>query len=275
MNGELRRAAGLLAGARWTLAYAGPEMARESGAPPAVGAGGPWEGRPARVYASASGLAGLLALSPARFRAFLREAADAFLLAEPNAGHRALARLSDLGLVRALISETIDDLHDRAGSRDVFKPNGSLFRVRCPLCDKAFNWPREEAARIAERLATSAAGRLEIRDAWRALQPRCTDDGGRMRPDLALFGAARSERDLRQIARRVESADAVLACGVETPAPPAAEALHAAVARGASLIEVGSAETPLSAKAAVRLRGRPSAVLPALVAELGDGRCGV
>src|SRR5438045_5271104 len=62
--------------------------------------------------------------------------------AEPNAAHRALARLEEAGLVKAVVTQNIDLLHERAGSRDVVEVHGSIRSARCPRCGASY--PRDD-----------------------------------------------------------------------------------------------------------------------------------
>src|SRR4029453_7782232 len=91
--------------------------------------------------------------------------------ANPNAGHEALAELERLGHVRAVVTQNIDCLHERAGSRDVVEVHGSIRTCSCPACGQRY--PRDEV------LAQTAEG---------AAAPRGEDDGPVLKPDVVFFG---------------------------------------------------------------------------------------
>src|ERR687885_575526 len=95
---------------------------------------------------------------------------DAARLAELNAAHRALARLEQAGLVRAVITQNIDLLHERAGSRDVVEVHGSIRTSSCPGCGASY-----PLARVLELLADAEA-------------PACPECGSILKPDVVFFG---------------------------------------------------------------------------------------
>jgi NAD-dependent deacetylase len=107
---------------------------------------------------------------PARVWAFYRQRIDLLREAEPNAGHLALAELERRGLVRAVITQNIDTLHERAGSREVVEVHGSIRSASCPSC----LWS-EPAERVLEQLD-------------RAPVPLCPQCGAVLKPGVVLFG---------------------------------------------------------------------------------------
>jgi len=90
--------------------------------------------------------------------------------AEPNAGHRALAELEQGGLVRAVITQNVDGLHTRAGSREVVEVHGSLDRAVCPACG-------------LEQASSDALAQLDARPV-----PLCPACGSPLKPGVVLFG---------------------------------------------------------------------------------------
>src|SRR5947207_1155904 len=90
--------------------------------------------------------------------------------AEPNAAHRALARLEEAGLVKAVVTQNIDLLHERAGSRDVVEVHGSIRSATCPQCGASY--PRDE---VVARLEDAGV-------------PRCAGCGTVLKPDVVFFG---------------------------------------------------------------------------------------
>ena len=107
---------------------------------------------------------------PARVWAFYRERIDLLRDAEPNAAHYALAELERRGLVEAVVTQNIDTLHARAGSRDVVEVHGSIRSAECPGC----LWT-EPAEAVLAQLETSAV-------------PACPRCGDVLKPGVVLFG---------------------------------------------------------------------------------------
>lgn len=189
--------------------------------------------------------------SPAGFRrdpegvwawyAARRRAMDA---AEPNAGHRALVALADRVPAFGLVTQNIDGLHQRAGSRDVLELHGSLYRARC-----------------LHRPAHTAAWHPDD-----PLPPVCAVCGSLMRPDVVWFGEILAVADLRQADRLARQADVFLAVGTSGIVEPAASLPFVALAAQAVVVEINPAPTPLTDHADHVLAGPSAAVLPALLA---------
>ncbi|MGH3079426.1 MAG: SIR2 family NAD-dependent protein deacylase [Gaiellaceae bacterium] len=107
---------------------------------------------------------------PERVWAFYRERIHLLLEAEPNRGHHALAELERRGLVRAVVTQNIDTLHSRAGSREVVEVHGSIRSAVCPRC----LWTEGADAVLAQ---------LEEHPA-----PLCVQCGEILKPGVTLFG---------------------------------------------------------------------------------------
>ena len=169
---------------------------------------------------------------------------------EPNAGHRALARLACLegrGFAFDLVTQNVDGLHHLAGSSAVKELHGSLWRLRCTRCgiereDRRVPLPR--------------------------LPPRC-DCGGLERPGVVWFGEALPEDVLAQAFEASSRADLFLVVGTSALVYPAASLPVLARERsGAFLVEINPEVTPLSASVDVGLRGGSAEVLPLLLEAL-------
>jgi NAD-dependent deacetylase len=167
---------------------------------------------------------------------------------EPNAGHGALAALERRVPVFNLVTQNVDGLHQRAGSRAVLELHGNIARTKC----------------FAEGVVV---------DAWSEtgeVPPRCPRCGGLLRPDVVWFGESLPEGVFEEAARAASACDVFLCVGTSSVVHPAAELPRWAVREGgAMLVEVNPEPTPLSGEAQVVLRGKAGEVLPALVAALG------
>ncbi len=164
--------------------------------------------------------------------------------AEPNAGHYALAALAERVPRLTLITQNVDNLHQRAGSREVIELHGNLGRVKC-FADE------------------------QIVDAWNdggELPPRCPRCGGLLRPDVVWFGEVLPGEALRAALSAAESCDVFLSVGTSGLVEPAASLPVAALQRGAVVVEVNPRPTPLTAHVPFALRGPAGQVLPALLA---------
>lgn len=162
--------------------------------------------------------------------------------AEPNPGHDALARLAERVPRLTLITQNVDGLHQRAGSRDVVEFHGNLFRDRCFDNDC----------------------RIEAPDADEDL-PRCPKCGGLLRPGVVWFGEAipPAALDVADMASR--DCDVFLSVGTSSLVWPAAGLAEIAASRGATVIEINIDATPLSGNSHFVLKGKAGELLPELV----------
>jgi NAD-dependent deacetylase len=132
---------------------------------------------------------------PERVWAFYRERIHVLLAAQPNEGHRALAELERRGFVSAVITQNIDTLHTRAGSREVVEVHGSVRTAVCIRC----HWTAE----LEEVL-----GQLE-----RSTAPTCAQCGEILKPGVTLFGELLADGALERATELSRSAELVLVVG--------------------------------------------------------------
>jgi len=169
--------------------------------------------------------------------------------ARPNPGHDALARLQDLVGELVLVTQNVDGLHARAGSRDVIELHGNIMRTVCFRCGVE-------------------DGRDVVLDEG---VPRCTVCDGPLRPDVVWFGEPLPMNALARAAEATRAADVFLSVGTSSLVYPAAALPYEALTVGVPVIEVNPEPTALSGRATWTLRGPSGAVLPRLVAVLQSG----
>ena len=180
--------------------------------------------------------------------------------AQPNAGHRAIAALASRVPKLTLVTQNVDDLHERAGSEDVIHLHGSLFAPRCFTCGRS--------ASLTEIPNEPDGGR-------RVAPPRCVHCGGRVRPGVVWFGEPLLRSALEQALDVARSCDVLLSVGTSSLVFPAADIPVQAHAAGATVVQVNPNATDLDATADVNLRGPAGVMLPALgerALAMQDGR---
>ena len=160
---------------------------------------------------------------------------------QPNEAHKKLAALEQAGKLRAIVTQNIDGLHQKAGSKRVYELHGSVYRNYCEKCGKFY--PPEY-----------------IRDS--AGVPRCTC-GGRIKPDVVLYGEGLDPATLTAAAQAVALADMLLIGGTQLSVYPAAGLVD--YFRGSDLALINLSATPRDAQAALTIRRPIGEVLSAVV----------
>ncbi|MBT8078805.1 MAG: NAD-dependent protein deacetylase [Gammaproteobacteria bacterium] len=142
--------------------------------------------------------------------------------ARPNAAHTALAALEEHGFVERLITQNVDNLHRRAGSRRVIDLHGVLDKVRCLDCDLITGRPGFQrrlqdvnAEWVAEVTAVAPDGdaALSRSDFSSFVVPECPNCGGILKPDVVFFGESVPARRVQEASDAVSNADALLVVG--------------------------------------------------------------
>lgn len=170
--------------------------------------------------------------------------------AEPGPAHYALVDFEQHFPTFHLVTQAIDGLHWRAGSRELLELNGSLNRVRCYECSTLCqSWDTESHEPLP-----------------------CAHCGAWLRPDVVLYGEGISSQLLRQAQQAAEQADVFIIIGASDLAQPAAKLPLIARRAGAYLVEVNREETAMSLLVDERLAGKANEVLPLMAAWLMGGK---
>ena len=178
--------------------------------------------------------------NPAAFFRFYRDKLLP-LDAQPNAAHRKLAELERVGRLQAVITQNIDGLHQKAGSRQVLELHGSVWRNHCMACGRSYT---------AE----------QIRDDPRPV-PLCTC-GGRIKPDVVLYEEGLDENVLAGAIHAIRTADTLMVAGTSLTVYPAAGLLR--YFRGRHLVLINRDATPVDGQADLVIHDRVGEVLGAL-----------
>ena len=174
--------------------------------------------------------------------------------AEPNAAHAAIAELERRGLVEAVVTQNIDLLHERAGSRDVVEVHGSIRTSTCPGCDTTYV--------LADVLTLLAAGDGA---------PRCPSCGTVLKPDVVFFGELLPERALERAVELARSAGLLLVVGSSLEVYPVAGLPLETLEHGGALAIVNREPTPFDGDATLKIDGSAADTLAAVVAVLAAG----
>jgi NAD-dependent deacetylase len=172
---------------------------------------------------------------------------------EPNAAHAALVELERRGHLQAVVTQNIDTLHRKAGTRELVEVHGSIETSSC-LADGA----RYPLAEVKQRLEADPAG-----------IPRC-DCGKPLKPDVVLFGEWLPEAAIDRAFALAADADVLLCVGSSLEVHPVAQLPGVTDAAGGAVAVVTQGPTPWDRRAAVKLDGDVVAELEALIAALED-----
>jgi NAD-dependent deacetylase len=186
---------------------------------------------------------------PQRFWSYYRPRFGMLADKEPNAAHRALALLEERGMLHAVVTQNIDTLHRKAGSRRVVEVHGTIETGSCWSCGTTF--PRERVAQLFDEQGIA----------------RC-ECGGSVKPDVVLFGEMLPEQPMEEAHALCAGADLLLCVGTSLEVYPVAGLPEVTRRAGGSLAIVTMGPTPYDADATVRLEGDVVDELEALLALL-------
>lgn len=153
--------------------------------------------------------------------------------AQPNAAHRKLAQWEEEGKLKAIVTQNIDGLHQKAGSRNVLELHGSVHRNYCRRCGKLFD---------AQYLLRSSG------------VPRCDQCGGAVKPDVVLYEEALDQAVLQKAVGALRQADLLIVGGTSLTVYPAAGLLR--YFQGSRLAVVNQTALPLDQEADLLIQGQ-------------------
>jgi NAD-dependent deacetylase len=242
---KISRAAGLLLAARHAVAFTGAGISTPSGIPDFRSPeSGLWAKNDPMVVASIH----TFRTEPSVFYEWMRPTARLFAEARPNAAHLALAELEELGLLNAVITQNIDNLHQMAGSRRVLELHGHLRETVCIRCHRTVS---------AEGLLPEYMLSGQV--------PYCDACGGALKPAAVFMGEPLPVDVFSDAEREVQACDVMLVVGSSLTVVPAATLPLVACRRGAKLIIVNLQETTVDSIAAAVIHEDVAEALPRIV----------
>jgi NAD-dependent deacetylase len=173
--------------------------------------------------------------------------------AQPNPAHRAIAAMAALVPELTLITQNVDDLHERAGSRDVLHLHGEILRPYCENCRHPYTLPNSVPP------LSSGSARIE--------PPRCPSCKGRIRPGVVWFGESLPQRQLLSACEAARRCDVFFCIGTSSRVQPAAALTDLAIAAGVTTIQVNPHATDIDGAVTFALREPAGTTLPRLVAD--------
>jgi NAD-dependent deacetylase len=233
----------LLERRRPCVVLTGAGVSTESGIPDFRSAGGIWE----RYDPAEVGSIEAFRRDPARVWEFYALRLDALAAAEPNDGHRALAELERQGWIRAVVTQNVDGLHQRAGSREVVEVHGSLREAECTAC------------RLRVPMAT-AFEQLPL--------PACPECGELLKPGVVMFGELLPAAAIERVQTLATEAGLLLVVGSSLGVYPVAWLPGDTLAAGGALAIVNRGATPWDSRAELVVDSGAGQTLRAVAAAL-------
>ena len=177
----------------------------------------------------------------------------AVLTALPNAGHFAIAAMAGRVPQLSLITQNVDDLHERAGSPRVAHLHGELSRPYCQACQRPYVHP----AGIPQLPARGA----------RIDPPRCAACTGKIRPGVVWFGEPLPPLQWAAACEAARRAEVFICCGTSALVQPAASLTTLAIASAAMTVQINTNSTDLDDAVTFAIRGASGVIIPELVAQ--------
>jgi NAD-dependent deacetylase len=241
--------AALIRGARSVVALTGAGISVPSGIPDFRSPGtGLWENVNPMEVAHID----VFRREPERFWHFYGERFQTLEEKRPNRAHAALAALERAGLVDAVVTQNIDQLHSRAGTRELIEIHGTIAHSSCLACGARYP--------LADVRARQLADERRI--------PRC-ECGEPLKPDVVLFGEYLPVDALARAEELAAGADLMLCIGSSLEVYPVAQLPLVTLAAGGKIAILTQGPTPIDARATVRMDGDIVRELDALLETLG------
>jgi NAD-dependent deacetylase len=278
MEELIGRAAADLAKAEYAIALTGAGVSTESGIHDFRGPDGIWTKHPAAEMEAYEAYDKLRRdpkehwgkiLEPGSFFSLFDEVMNAL----PNRGHLALAELESMGILKLVITQNVDSLHEKAGNRNVIEYHGGVSKLRCMSCNTRYRREEYDLQKL------KADGKLP---------PRCRKCNGVIKHDGVYFGEAIPSDVAHASLEAASKCDLMLICGTSAVVYPFAQlpriardkgtgrgrnewGLHAAGnASGTTIIEVNAEATPLTREGVSDyiIQGKTGDILPKIVEEV-------
>jgi len=242
----IHKAARDLADAKNVVALTGAGISVESGIPPFRGKGGLWEKFDPMEYAHIDAFI----KDPAKvWNVLIKDMKEIIDTAKPNDAHKGLARLEEWGILKIIITQNVDGLHQMAGNTDVIEFHGNFAWQRCMDCNR--------------RLETAKIDITQI-------PPRCAC-GGIYRPECVFFGEMIPPQHLYRSKKVSSECDIMLVIGTSALIQPAAFMPTIAKRSGAKIIEINTERTPLTQETSdYIIMGKAGEIMKRLTSEI-DG----
>lgn len=222
MDNNIIKAAEIIKKSKNMIALTGAGISVESGIPDFRSAGGLWDKYDPAIYASIYSFRNM----PEKVWEMIFDMIEITENARPNKAHYVLAELEKMKLLKAVVTQNIDNLHQEAGSKNVIEYHGNAKQLQCLFCSKKYS-----------AMDYDIPGRRI---------PHCEECGKILKPSVIFFGENIPQHALQESQKLAEKADVVLVIGTSAVVYPAAAIPRISKSRGAAVIEFNLEETELT-----------------------------
>jgi len=245
---KIKKAAELLFGSRHAIALTGAGISTESGIPDFRGEGGIWEKYKPEIYGTIQSFLN----DPSKFWKMAEEIAPTLFNAEPNSGHHAIAFLEKSNIIKGIITQNVDELHQKAGAVLVYEIHGNINRLSCLGCRASYT-----KERILHKLKKE-----------KNLPPSCDFCGAPLKPSVVLFGENLPNFEKYMSIDLAKKSDVMLIAGSSLSVAPVCDLPLYTLREKGKLIIVNDEPTSLDERAEVVINDKIGVILPLIVEEI-------
>jgi len=243
---SIQKAAILLLNAKNAVVLTGAGISTESGIPDFRGESGIWQKYKPKIYGSIQSFLN----DPSKFWKMAEEIAPTLFSAEPNPGHYAVAALEKMNILKAIITQNIDELHQKAGSIIIYEVHGNINRFTCLGCRASYN--KEQILRKIKK----------------ERNPACDYCAAPLKPSVVLFGESLPNFEKYMSIDLAKKADIMLIAGSSLTVAPICDLPLYTLSEGGKLIIVNDETTYLDDRAEIVINDKTGIVLPLIVKEI-------
>jgi NAD-dependent deacetylase len=245
---KIHRAAEMLLNAQDAIVLTGAGVSTESGIPDFRGDGGIWEKYKPEIYGNIQAFI----KNPAKFWELAQKVAPTLFKAKPNPGHIALAEMEKMDIIKAIITQNIDELHQKAGAVIVYEVHGNINRFNCLGCKASY-----DKDQVLKKLKKE-----------KNYPPLCDVCTAPLKPSVTLFGEPLPTFEIYQSQALSQKADVMLIAGSSLEVAPVSNLPLYTLREGGKLIIVNDQPTYLDEKAEVVIHHKTGTILPLILEEI-------
>lgn len=245
---SISKAAVLLINSKNAVVLTGAGISTESGIPDFRGESGIWAKYKPEIYGSIQSFLN----DPSKFWKMAEDIAPTLFNAEPNAGHYAIAALEKMNIVKAIITQNVDELHQKAGSIIVYEVHGNINRFSCLGCRTSYN--KQQLLRKMKK--------------EKKLPPLCNFCAAPLKPSVVLFGENLPNFEKYMSIDLAKKTDVMLIAGSSLSVAPVCDLPLYTVSEGGKLIIINDEPTYLDERAEIVINNKTGTILPLIVEEI-------